>query len=151
MTDASGRRRDRRRRAGRRRAGRPAGAAGEPGRRPRASAGLALAGGWRVHVAGRGRGAAACRSRAATLAAVARPIPAMRVETLGGTTFRLTYGADDGGEPAVGFDRSRLDPALLELADVPAPRSVAAGTSTAVDPDGRPARGPPTGRTARPS
>ena len=36
----------------------------------------------------------------ATLAAVARPIPAMRVETLGGTTFRLTYGADEGGEPA---------------------------------------------------
>ncbi len=52
----------------------------------------------------------------ATLASVARPIPAMRVETLGGTTFRLTYGADAGGEPAVGFDRSRLDPALLDLA-----------------------------------
>jgi flavin-dependent dehydrogenase len=52
----------------------------------------------------------------ATLLAVARPIPAMRVETAGGTMFRLTYGADAGGEPAVGFDRSRLDPALLELA-----------------------------------
>lgn len=52
----------------------------------------------------------------AILAAVARPIPAMRVETRTGTTFRLTYGADAGGEPAVGFDRSRLDPALLELA-----------------------------------
>ena len=51
-----------------------------------------------------------------TLRAVARPIPAMRVETRGGTSFRLTYGADAGGEPAVGFDRSRLDPALLELA-----------------------------------
>jgi flavin-dependent dehydrogenase len=51
-----------------------------------------------------------------TLRAVARPIPAMRVETASGTTFRLTYGADTGGEPAVGFDRSRLDPALLELA-----------------------------------
>ena len=51
-----------------------------------------------------------------TLAAVARPIPAMRVETAGGTTFRLTYGADAGGELAVGFDRSRLDPALLDLA-----------------------------------
>jgi flavin-dependent dehydrogenase len=51
-----------------------------------------------------------------TLQAVARPIPAMRVETAGGTTFRLTYGADSGGEPAVGFDRSRLDPALLERA-----------------------------------
>jgi flavin-dependent dehydrogenase len=41
----------------------------------------------------------------------------MRVETRAGTTFRLTYGADAGGEPAVGFDRSRLDPALLELAE----------------------------------
>jgi flavin-dependent dehydrogenase len=51
------------------------------------------------------------------LAAVARPILAMRVETQAGTTFRLTYGADAGGEPAVGFDRSRLDPALLELAE----------------------------------
>jgi flavin-dependent dehydrogenase len=50
------------------------------------------------------------------VASVARPIPAMRVETAGGTTFRLTYGADAGGEPAVGFDRSRLDPALLDLA-----------------------------------
>ena len=33
-----------------------------------------------------------------------------------GTTFRLTYGTETGGEPAVGFDRSRLDPALLDLA-----------------------------------
>jgi flavin-dependent dehydrogenase len=47
---------------------------------------------------------------------VARPIPAMRVETPSGTSLRLTYGADQGGEPAVGFDRSRLDPALLDLA-----------------------------------
>ena len=46
------------------------------------------------------------------VAAVSRPIPAMRVETQGGVSFRLTYG----DEPAVGFDRSRLDPALLELA-----------------------------------
>ena len=53
---------------------------------------------------------------AATLATVARPIPAMRVETLSGATFRLTYGTETGGEPAVGFDRSRLDPALLDLA-----------------------------------
>lgn len=51
-----------------------------------------------------------------TLQTVARPIPAMRVETPSGTSFRLTYGAEDGGEPAVGFDRSRLDPAMLELA-----------------------------------
>jgi flavin-dependent dehydrogenase len=52
----------------------------------------------------------------ATIRDVSRPIPAMRVETPGGTSFRLTYGADDGGELAVGFDRSRLDPALLDLA-----------------------------------
>jgi flavin-dependent dehydrogenase len=53
---------------------------------------------------------------AATIAAVVRPIPAMRVETRAGTTFRLTYGADVGGPMAVGFDRSALDPALLALA-----------------------------------
>ena len=52
----------------------------------------------------------------ATLAEVARPIPAMQVETRARTTFRLTYGADAGGPPAVGFDRSGLDPALLQLA-----------------------------------
>jgi flavin-dependent dehydrogenase len=51
-----------------------------------------------------------------TIRAVAGPIPAMRVETPTGTAFRLTYGAEDGGEHAVGFDRSRLDPALLRLA-----------------------------------
>ncbi len=49
---------------------------------------------------------------AATVDAVTRPIPAMRVETASGVQFRLTYGAD----PAIGFDRSALDPALLELA-----------------------------------
>ena len=52
-----------------------------------------------------------------TLRAVARPIPAMRVETPGGSTFRLTYGTETGGEPAVGFDRSTLDPALLTMAE----------------------------------
>ncbi len=48
---------------------------------------------------------------------VARPLPAMRVETPRGTTFRLTYG-DDGSltAPAVGLDRATLDPLLLELA-----------------------------------
>ena len=54
---------------------------------------------------------------AASLAALVRPAPAMRVETASGTTFRLTYG--DGGSfaaPAVSFDRARLDPALLDLA-----------------------------------
>ncbi len=52
-----------------------------------------------------------------TLAAVVRPIPAMRVETRSGTIFRLTYG-DDGtlGAHAASFDRAALDPALLDLA-----------------------------------
>ena len=51
------------------------------------------------------------------LAAVARRIPAMRVETATGTRFRLTYG-DDGSlaRAAVGLDRSALDPLLLERA-----------------------------------
>src|SRR4051794_13745126 len=52
------------------------------------------------------------------LESVVRPIPAMRVETTAGTTFRLTYGTESGGDPAVGFDRGRLDPALLECAAV---------------------------------
>lgn len=53
---------------------------------------------------------------AEVLGAVARPIPAMRVETPAGTAFELTYGAEAGGGTAVGFDRSALDPALLDLA-----------------------------------
>jgi flavin-dependent dehydrogenase len=53
---------------------------------------------------------------AETLHDVARPIAAMRLETPDGTHVRLTYGADRGGRTAVGFDRSRLDPALEELA-----------------------------------
>ncbi len=36
----------------------------------------------------------------------------MRLETPGGAVVRLTYGAEAGGPPAVGFDRSALDPAL---------------------------------------
>jgi menaquinone-9 beta-reductase len=46
-----------------------------------------------------------------------RPIPAMRVETPRGATFRLSYG-DDGSltAPAIGLDRAVLDPALLDLA-----------------------------------
>lgn len=51
------------------------------------------------------------------LARVARRVPAMRVETPAGTSFRLTYG-DDGslGAAAAGLDRSTLDPLLLDLA-----------------------------------
>jgi flavin-dependent dehydrogenase len=54
----------------------------------------------------------------ATLRALTRVIPAMRVETPDGTTFRLTYG-DDGSliHSAVGFDRPALDRALLEEAE----------------------------------
>jgi flavin-dependent dehydrogenase len=54
----------------------------------------------------------------ATLARLARPIPAMRVETPGGVAFRLTYGhsAGVGAREPVGFDRSALDPALLSMA-----------------------------------
>jgi flavin-dependent dehydrogenase len=53
----------------------------------------------------------------AEIARLARPIPAMRVETAAGTSFRLTYGDDGRLEaPAVGFDRSALDPALLDVA-----------------------------------
>ncbi|HET7472136.1 MAG TPA: NAD(P)/FAD-dependent oxidoreductase [Candidatus Limnocylindrales bacterium] len=53
----------------------------------------------------------------ATVDRVALRVPAMRVETPAGTTFRLTYG-DDGslGAAPVGLDRSALDPLLLELA-----------------------------------
>ena len=50
------------------------------------------------------------------IGAVARPIPAMRLETPGGAVVRLTYGTETGGPPAVGFDRSSLDPALQTLA-----------------------------------
>jgi menaquinone-9 beta-reductase len=69
------------------------------------------------------------------LADVTRPIPAMRVETPRGTTFRLTYGAEAGGDSAVGFDRSRLDPALLELARAAGADVRLGRTVTSVDPE----------------
>ncbi|MEZ0239543.1 MAG: NAD(P)/FAD-dependent oxidoreductase [Chloroflexota bacterium] len=51
------------------------------------------------------------------LARVTRPIPAMRVETRRGTSFRLTYGGTGSlADSAVGIDRSGLDPLLLEEA-----------------------------------
>jgi flavin-dependent dehydrogenase len=54
----------------------------------------------------------------AEIARVARPIPAMRVETAAGTSFRLTYGDNDQlVASAVGFDRSALDPLLVDLAE----------------------------------
>lgn len=69
------------------------------------------------------------------LAEVARPIPAMRVEPPGGSAFRLTYGTETGGPPAVGFDRSRLDPLLLERAAAAGADVRAGWTVTAADPD----------------
>jgi flavin-dependent dehydrogenase len=52
-----------------------------------------------------------------TLERCARPLAAMRVETPGGAAFRLTYGGNgDLRDAPVGFDRSALDPMLLELA-----------------------------------
>ncbi|MET1232813.1 MAG: NAD(P)/FAD-dependent oxidoreductase [Candidatus Limnocylindrales bacterium] len=70
----------------------------------------------------------------ATLGAVVRPIPAMRVETPGGTTFRLTYGTETGGDPPVGFDRSSLDPALLGVAREAGADVRLGCTVTALDP-----------------
>ena len=76
------------------------------------------------------------------LGTLSRRIPAMRVETPGGVRLRLTYG-DDGSltHSAVGLDRSRLDPELVEMArragvhvrTGASVRSVAAGTATLVD------------------
>jgi menaquinone-9 beta-reductase len=51
------------------------------------------------------------------IASVARPIPAMAVISQRGTRFRITYdGTGSLEDSAVGFDRSVLDPMLLELA-----------------------------------
>jgi flavin-dependent dehydrogenase len=51
------------------------------------------------------------------VAAVSRSIPRLWVEAPGGARFALTYGNEAPDAPtAVGFDRSRLDPLLLELA-----------------------------------
>jgi flavin-dependent dehydrogenase len=52
----------------------------------------------------------------ATIDAVTRQIPVLRLETPRGAVVPLTYGAEAGGPPAVGFDRSRLDPALEAMA-----------------------------------
>ena len=77
---------------------------------------------WRWRAGGVFASAAATRELAgvgldpAVLGEVARPIPAMRLETPGGTVVRLTYGTETGGDPPVGFDRSALDPALVALA-----------------------------------
>jgi flavin-dependent dehydrogenase len=69
-----------------------------------------------------------------TLSVLARPIPAMRVETLHGTSFRLTYG-DDGSliRSAVGFDRPALDTVLLNAAEAAGADVRRAATVTAVE------------------
>jgi menaquinone-9 beta-reductase len=53
----------------------------------------------------------------AELARVARPVSAMHVVSARGSSFRLTYGGSGALEDSpVGFDRSALDPLLLQLA-----------------------------------
>ena len=75
----------------------------------------------------------------ATTASLMRKIPAMRVETRSGTSFRLTYG-DDGSlrTPAVGFDRPGLDRALLTAARRAGVDVRTATVATAIDLDARP-------------
>jgi flavin-dependent dehydrogenase len=51
-----------------------------------------------------------------TLARVTIPIPVLRLETPRGAVVRLTYGTENAGPPAVGFDRSALDPVLVDRA-----------------------------------
>ncbi|HET7167857.1 MAG TPA: NAD(P)/FAD-dependent oxidoreductase [Candidatus Limnocylindrales bacterium] len=70
---------------------------------------------------------------AAAIARLTRRIPAMRLETPAGVTVRLTYGADTGGQPAVGFDRSTLDPALEGLATAAGATVRRGATVTGVD------------------
>jgi flavin-dependent dehydrogenase len=74
----------------------------------------------------------------ASLEEVARPIPAMRLETPGGAMVRLTYGSEAGRRSAVGFDRAGLDRALEAMA-VAAGAVVRRGVSvTAVELTGGP-------------
>jgi menaquinone-9 beta-reductase len=55
----------------------------------------------------------------AELAGAAIPVPAMRVESRAGATFRLTYGGSGSlADSAVGFDREVLDGLLLDKAEV---------------------------------
>ncbi|MBA3235328.1 MAG: NAD(P)/FAD-dependent oxidoreductase, partial [Chloroflexi bacterium] len=68
-----------------------------------------------------------------TLAAVAWPVPAMRLETQGGAVGRLTYGAESDGPTAVGFDRSALDPALELMAGTAGAEIRRGVTVTSVD------------------
>ncbi len=115
------------------------------------SPGLALARRRRLRVAGCRRGAARAGLDEATLAEPShgrsRRCASRR---RAGPTFRLTYGAETGGRPAVGFDRSRLDPALLDAGGRrPAPTSGRAGRSRDVDLGGGPPRRARPGRRDR--
>jgi flavin-dependent dehydrogenase len=72
----------------------------------------------------------------------ARPIPAMRVETPGGASFRLTYGGTGAlRDSAVGFDRGALDPLLLQLAG-DAGADIRVGAAVAAVTVGDPPMGP---------
>ena len=116
------RRRGRRRR-GRRARGRRDGRAPRP-RRPRRRAARALAGA----TAGARAACSPRRQRSRELrhagldaddagaGRAADPRDARGDAGRGRTAFRLTYGAETTATPAVGFDRSALDPALLDLA-----------------------------------
>jgi flavin-dependent dehydrogenase len=54
----------------------------------------------------------------AEVAEVARSVPRLWVESAASERFALTYGHRGEGDPtAIGFDRSRLDPLLLALAE----------------------------------
>ena len=112
----AGRDRDRRWRPGRGGPGRPTRRSGSRGRRPGTVARLVLARRGRLHVAGGGRRAAASRPgrRHARRRRATDPRDARRDPLRDDIPPHLRRR--DGGEPAVGFDRSRLDPALLDLA-----------------------------------
>jgi menaquinone-9 beta-reductase len=85
-----------------------------------------------------------------TLSRVARRVPAMRVESARGTAFRLTYG-DDGSlrTAAAGFDRSELDPALLDLARAAGADVQTGASARLAGPGTIIARGPADGRETR--
>ena len=73
---------------------------------------------------------------------VARPIPRLWIDAPGGASVPLTYGADGVGDrpTAVGFDRSRLDPCLVELAAAAGATIRRGVTVTSCDVDDRGAR-----------
>jgi flavin-dependent dehydrogenase len=101
--------------------------------------------GWRWHACGVFASAATARELRSlgmaedVLESVARPVPAMRVETPRGAVLRLCYGASgEGAAGAFGFDRRHLDRALLDLASAAGARVVSGHRIVDVEPsDGR--------------